>query len=88
MAVLAGFHASKATKIAYITNVYFDYQKVEEQGFKDVVTPNGGSVKVFNSNFDPQVASELSEQAHRSLLQVAGQAGPDGREGDGRRRWR
>jgi len=29
---------------------------------------------------------ELREQAHGSLLQVTGQAGPDGRAGGGRRR--
>lgn len=45
--------ARKPANIAYLSYAYNDYVQAEEQGVKEAVEPGGGSVKMFNANFDP-----------------------------------
>lgn len=53
----------KAAKVAFVTYTYTDYAQAEEQGIKEAVTPNGGSVTVFNANFDPQKVQKQCSDA-------------------------
>jgi ribose transport system substrate-binding protein len=46
--------SEKAANVAYLPYAYTDFLQAEQEGIKEAVTPGGGSVKVFNANFDPQ----------------------------------
>src|SRR5262249_29208060 len=50
-ATTGGHNAS--VKAAFIVFTYADYQIAQENGFRAVVGPQGGSVKLFNTQFDP-----------------------------------
>ncbi|HWT93202.1 MAG TPA: sugar ABC transporter substrate-binding protein [Solirubrobacteraceae bacterium] len=57
---------AKAAKVAYVTYAYTDFVQAEEQGVKDVVGKAGGSVQVFNANFDAQKLNTSCQDAVRS----------------------
>lgn len=57
-AVATAGAASKPAKIAYVAYSYTDFQQAQERGMKEAVEPSGGSLTVFNSNFDPQKQTE------------------------------
>lgn len=55
--------ADKAAKVAYLTYIYADYQQAEEAGIKEGIKSSGGSVKVFNAEFDPDKQQKQCEDA-------------------------
>ncbi|MFN8201232.1 MAG: sugar ABC transporter substrate-binding protein [Solirubrobacteraceae bacterium] len=44
----------KPVKMAYMVNTYTDYVQAEEKGARAALKPQGGSLQIFNANFDPQ----------------------------------
>jgi len=54
---------AKAPRIAYLTYTTNDYTTVEVQGATNVAKASGGSVQVFNANFDPQAQLKQCEDA-------------------------
>jgi ribose transport system substrate-binding protein len=55
--------SGKPAKVAYITYDYADYQQAEQSGLKAAVSPGGGSVTLFNANFDPQALQQQCKDA-------------------------
>ncbi len=55
--------AGKPVDVAYLTYALTDYVQAEEKGLKSVVEPAGGSVTVFNANFDPQKLTQQCQDA-------------------------
>ncbi|UGS37298.1 hypothetical protein DSM104329_03713 [Capillimicrobium parvum] len=53
----------KPAKVAYVTYAMNDYVSVEVDGVKKAVEPDGGSVTVFNANFDPQKMTQQCQDA-------------------------
>ncbi|HWI22566.1 MAG TPA: sugar ABC transporter substrate-binding protein, partial [Baekduia sp.] len=74
--------ATQAPKIAYVTYLYADYQQAEEAGLKKVVGPVGGSVRVYNANFDPQKLTQQCTDAVTSgrfnVIVLTPSVGPTG----------
>ncbi|HWI21478.1 MAG TPA: sugar ABC transporter substrate-binding protein [Baekduia sp.] len=56
---------AKRVNIAMVSWAYTDYSQGEEKGIKQVLADydGGGSVKVFNANFDPQAQQKQCEDA-------------------------
>ena len=50
----SGGSGGETVNIAYVTYAYTDFVVAEEEGMKEVVEADGGSVRVFNANFDAQ----------------------------------
>ncbi|HWI22037.1 MAG TPA: substrate-binding domain-containing protein, partial [Baekduia sp.] len=55
--------SAKPAKVAYLTYTYNDYTQAEEKGLKEAVEPGGGSVTVFNGNFDAQKQQQQCQDA-------------------------
>ena len=58
-----GGAGGKPVKVAYLTYALTDYVQAEEHGLKSVIAPDGGSVTVFNANFDPQKLTQQCQDA-------------------------
>lgn len=56
----------KAAKIAYLTYTVADYQQAMVDGMKAKVTPGGGSVTMFDAQFDPQKQLQQCQDAIQS----------------------
>ena len=50
----AGGSGDSALNVAYISYAYTDYVQAEEEGLKEIAEGSGGSVRMFNANFDAQ----------------------------------
>ena len=50
----AGGSGDEAVNVAYLSYAYTDFVQAEEEGLKKVVEGGGGSVRMFNANFDAQ----------------------------------
>lgn len=59
----SGDSGGKPVDVAYVTYAYTDYVQAEEKGLKAAVEPDGGSVRVFNANFDPQKLVQQCQDA-------------------------
>jgi ribose transport system substrate-binding protein len=59
----AGGSGGEPVKAAYLTYALTDYVQAEEQGLKKAIEPDGGSVTVFNANFDPQKLTKQCQDA-------------------------
>lgn len=53
-------------KVAYLSYALTDYVRAEEKGVKSVVEPDGGTVTMFNANFDPTKQTEQCQDAVNS----------------------
>jgi ribose transport system substrate-binding protein len=55
--------SDKPANVAYLTYANADYQQAQEAGMKAGVKPSGGTIKLFNSNFDPTVQQKQCTDA-------------------------
>ncbi|UGS37299.1 sugar ABC transporter substrate-binding protein [Capillimicrobium parvum] len=62
-AASTGSSGGEPVNVAYLTYALTDYVEAEKQGVKSVVGPGGGSVTVFNANFDPQKLTQQCQDA-------------------------
>jgi ribose transport system substrate-binding protein len=53
----------KKTNVAFLSYSFTDYNQAEVSGIKQGLAANGGTVKVFNSNFDPQAGQKQCQDA-------------------------
>src|SRR5687767_14590951 len=58
--------ADKPVDVAYISYALTDYVQAEQKGLEDAVKPGGGSVRLFNANFDPQKLIQQCQDAVNS----------------------
>ncbi len=81
-ATAAATAATKPANVAYLAYAYTDFIQAEEEGLKEALAPGGGSVKVFNANFDPQKQLQQCQDAVSSgrydAIVLAAVEGPAG----------
>jgi ABC-type sugar transport system substrate-binding protein len=58
--------ADKPVNVAYVSYALTDYVQAEQKGLEGVVKPAGGSVRLFNANFDPQKLIQQCQDAVNS----------------------
>jgi ribose transport system substrate-binding protein len=72
--------ANKKVDVAFISYANFDYQQAEVQGMNSVLKKAGGSVRLFNANFDPAVQTTQCQDAVASgrynAIILTGVSGP------------
>lgn len=57
--------------LAYVTYTYGDYQQAQVEGMESVVEPLGGSITMFNANFDAQMQQQQCQDALTSRRYAA-----------------
>lgn len=55
--------AAKAVNAAFVATTFSSYVQSQQDGMEEVLKPNGGSIKLFNGNFDPTKVNSACQDA-------------------------